>query len=117
MTTSTLCSSILPLTPYPPGISILGGDCHTPSHHPLEFQKLSYLVETKLEGIFQTKVLLQYTIMRKIIVYAIKQQRKKHFIHVSEVSNNLNFQLRVVTKNINMEAMTLAYLHILSHKT
>ena len=117
MMTSTLCSSILPLTPHPTRISILGGDCHTPSHHPLEFQKLSYLVETPLEGIFQTKVLLHYTIMRKIIVYAIKQQRKKHFIHVNEVSNNLNFQLRVVTKNINVEAMTLAYLHILSHKT
>ena len=55
--------------------------------------------------------------MPKIIVYVIKQQRKKHFIHVNEVSNNLNFQLRVVTKNINVEAMTLAYLHILSHKT
>ena len=76
MTTSTLCSSILPLTPHCPRISILGGDCHTPSHHPLEFQKLSYLVETPLEGIFQTKVLSHYTIMQKIIVYAIKQQRK-----------------------------------------
>lgn len=46
-----------------------------------------------------------------------KTAEKKHFIHVNEVSNNLNFQLRVVTKNINMEAMTLAYLHVLSHKT
>ena len=64
-----------PLTPHPTRISILGGDCHTPSHQPLEFQKLSYLVETPLEGIFQTKVLLHYTIMRKIIVYGIKQQR------------------------------------------
>ena len=34
MMTSTLLSSILPLTPHPPRISILGSDCHTPFHPP-----------------------------------------------------------------------------------
>ena len=115
--TSTLCSSILPLTPHPTRISILGGDCHTPSHHPLEFQKLSYLVETPLEENISDKSTVALYYYAKDNCLCDKTAEKKHFIHVNEVSNNLNFQLRVVTKNINVEAMTLAYLHILSHKT
>ena len=117
--TSTLCSSILPLTPHPARISILGSDCHTPFHHPLEFQKLSYLVETPQapgRNISDKSTVALYYYAKDNCL-CDKSAEKNHFIHVNEVSNNLNFQLRVVTKNINVEAMMLAYLHILSHKT
>ena len=47
---------------------------------------------TPLERIVTSKMLLRYTIMRKLIVSAIKRE-KNPFIHVSTVSYNLNFAL------------------------
>ena len=57
------------LDPHPLGISILGDACHPPPRPPLDFPKFSFLVRYPLEGIFQLKVLLHYTIMPKIFVY------------------------------------------------
>ena len=47
---------------------------------------------TPLERIVTSKMLLRYTIMRKLIVSAIKRE-KNPFIRVSTVSYNLNFAL------------------------
>ena len=57
---------------------------------PLEFPLFSNLFRHPLEGIvIHQKMLLRYTVIRKVIVFVIK--RENPFIHVSRVSNNLNF--------------------------
>ena len=63
---------IFALDPHPPGISNL-------VWHPLE-------------RLYLSKMLLLYTVMRKMIVPAIKR-KKKPFIHVNTVSNHLIFTL------------------------
>ena len=62
---------IFALDPHPPGISNL-------VWHPLERQ-------------YPSKRLLHYTIMRKMIIPAIK--KKNPLFNVNTVSNNLNFTL------------------------
>ena len=81
MMTSTLCSSILPLTPHPTRISILGGDCHTPSHQPLEFQKLSYLVETPLEGEYGYFLKLHNEILYFLLSILLSIDLKCEWVH------------------------------------
>ena len=59
--------------------------------HPLEFPWFSNLIVYPLERIFPSKTLLHHIIMQKIIVFAIKWEKK--FIHVKLLSNNLDFTL------------------------
>ena len=61
--------------PSPLGIFILGGACHT-----LEFLWFSVLVRYPMKIIFPWKMLLQYTIMRKVIVSEIKWEKILSFM-------------------------------------